>query len=201
MPGCALTNLLILAMPLGGNFITFMSQFSFSIVIRLRDNVRAYNTAGLPGPMTKDIFVHVTSDMLTKYELERLNNGEHIEVTIPRPYCNQTTPECHISVYYSPNIVCRFDDRKYVQPGQIGQSTIYNHQDENVRQAMVRQQKLSYYFMIHGWFDKQRQGYIVYTAPSIFRITCDHRDLDSHPLSFPVNTFRKLTVFTSYGKY
>ena len=137
--------------------------------------------------------MHVTSDLLTQKEVERLNNGDHtIVVSTFRPECNQSTPDCHISLWYSTYIECQFQG--YREFSQVKRYTAYTSQDG--LEAVARHRKLFKYDL----FNRDIQEWNFPPEPTVIEVTCDHFGIDSHPISFAANTYRRFKIVTSYGK-
>ena len=135
----------------------------------------------------------MTSDMLTQKEVERLNNGDHtIVVSTHRPECNKSTSDCHISIWYSTYIECHFQD--YREFNQVERSTAYTNQDR--QEAVARHLKLFKYDL----FNRDIQEWDFPPNPTVIQVACDHFGIDNHPGSFAADTFRRLTVVTSYGE-
>ena len=152
--------------------------------------------------MIEDIYVYVTSDMMTLDEVRKLNKGgsHRMVISTHRPQCNRTTPDCHISLWMPININCYFYDYVSDQPleyvEEVIQSTTYG--DRFYRFGIARNRKLIKYNMIHSEWDSQKHEYELVAKPAFIQVRCDHPD--DHPTSSLTDTSRRLKVVASYGK-
>ena len=126
-------------------------------------------------------------------EVKRLNDGDHtIVVSTHRPECNRSTPDCHISLWYSTYIECQFQG--YREFDQVERYTAYMSQDQ--LEGVARHRRLFKYDL----FDRNIQEWDFPPKPTVIQVVCDHFGLDSHPRSFAADTFRRFTIVTSYGE-
>lgn len=129
--------------------------------------------------------------MLTQDEVERVNSGEHIVVYTHRPRCNETTTDCHISLWSPPHVDCHFKvSNRLLREGrthQIVQRSVYTGPSKHSQIAKHR--KLIHYSVITGKFTK--------TSIHI-EMNCDKPI--GHPPTLLTNFYRSLTLSTLYCK-
>ena len=153
--------------------------------------------------MIEDIYVHLTSDIMTQDEVKMLNSGDSHRMVIhtPRPRCDHSTPDCHISLWMPLNIDCYFYDYisnktlKYVE--EVIQSTTYG--DRFYVFAIARNRKLIKYSMIRNEWNSQKREYELILKPVFIQVRCDHPV--NHPTSYLTDTSRRLEVLTLYCKH
>ena len=146
--------------------------------------------------------MHLTSDIMTQGEVKRLNSGGNRRMVIhtPRPRCDHSSPECHISLWMPLNIDCYFyhftSNRTLRYVEEVQQSTIYG--DQSYRFAIARNRKLIKYNMIRSEWNSQKQEYELVDKPAFIQVRCDHAV--DHPTSFLTDTSRRLQVLSLYCK-
>ena len=145
--------------------------------------------------------MHLTSDVMTQDEVKKINNGSRrMVIHTPIPWCNHSTPDCHISLWMPLNIDCYFYDytsnKKLRYLEEVIQSTTYG--DQFYKFAIARNRKLINYRMVHGEWNRQKREYKLIAKPVFIQVRCD-LPVD-HPTSFLTDTSRRLELVTLYCK-
>ena len=171
--------------------------------------ITLYNlSTGSTSTAVKDFFMHVSSDMFTEQEIERVNNGEKVIVTIDKD-CSAGywfRDGCDIVILTSPYSHCTIfiQNHHYTARPDNGRLELTEIFDKT-NGLIAYKYRMTTYKLYYGVYSNLPEGRFVINrdmishSPVEFVLTCNNRKLFT-PVNFRDKIVKRFTIITLYCK-